>query len=112
MRVFSVFVLLSACSPSRPTIEAPPPDPGTRSRTYVRGDPAPAIERMRVNANKLGCKVEERSNGTFIACGDVELWIVPDPNGMEVTCTGLPVNCSKRGRELTREETPADAGTD
>lgn len=112
MRLLWLFALAPlACSPSRPTIEAPPPDPNTRSRAYVRGEPTATIERMRVNARALGCKVEERTNGTRISCGDVEVWIVPDDKGMEVTCTGLPVNCNKRGRDLSRE--PAgDAGTD
>ena len=107
MRGVLLVVALSACSRSREP-EVPPPDPTGRAKTYVAGDPAPKLARMRENATALGCKVEERTAGTLFACGDVDIWVVPDPNGMEVTCTGLPVNCNKRGRELTRQE--ADAG--
>jgi hypothetical protein len=62
---------------------------------------------MRHNAVESGCKLEERTSGTLFSCGDVQIWVVPDSKGMEVTCTGLPVNCGKRARELLRED---DAG--
>jgi hypothetical protein len=63
---------------------------------------------MRKNASTFGCKVAERSNGTMISCGDVDMWIVPDATGMEVTCTGLPVNCNQRGDQLMRDSSPKE----
>jgi len=106
------FIIVASMACSRPPpLDLPPPDPSSRARTYVVGDPTPKIDRMRRNAIAHGCKVEERTSGWMIACGDVQVWIVPDPNGMEVTCTGLPVNCARRGRELSRDDA-ADAGSD
>ncbi len=77
---------------------------------YLHGDPTPTLERIRRNATANGCPLEERSSGTLITCGDVEVWIVPDANGLEITCRGIPLNCGKRTRALLAD--PADAGSD
>jgi len=103
MRPLLYIVLVAGCARTPPQ-EPLAADATSRARTYVACDPVKTIARMRKNAASVGCKVTERSSGTMISCGDAELWIVPDPKGLEVTCTGLHLNCSQRGRQLLRAE--------
>ena len=99
-----------ACTSSSKPAYGAPPDPEPRSKMVLSGDPVANLARIRENARLSGCSIEERSNGTFITCGDVTLWFVPDANGMEITCTGLAVNCGRRTRELLKVD--GDAGSD
>jgi hypothetical protein len=92
---------LVACRSTQPAAplgeeeEQPPP----RLKMYFHGDAKAAMERVRKNAV---CKLEERSNGIKIFCGDADLWLVPEDSGVEITCTGLPANCRRRVEALLK----------
>lgn len=73
-----------------------------RSKMRLDGDPATSMDRIRGNAIASKCALEERSNGTRVRCGDVEVWLVPDERGIEITCTGIPASCGKRTRALLK----------
>jgi hypothetical protein len=107
VRSVLAIVLLGACARAKEP-ELPRADEPSRVRTYLKCDPAPTLARMRRNALSIGCTIEDRSNGTKMSCGDAELWIVPDPDGMEVWCTGMPVNCDQRGHQLMRDDAPKE----
>lgn len=64
------------------------------------GDTKAAMERARTNA--VGCKREERSNGTKLWCPGVDLWLVPEDSGIEITCAGQPIQCSKQVEALLK----------
>lgn len=102
-----------ACNngPARAVYGGPPPEPPPeRTRMYFHGDPTATLERMRKNAAASGCPIDEKTSGTLFSCGDVEVWAVPDANGVEITCRGIPSNCSTRTRGLLSDV--GDAGSD
>lgn len=91
-----VVLLLGCASAPPPPVEEEPEPP--RTKIVFTGDPVKALTVVRSNAKEGGCAIVERSSGTLIKCPDADVWFVSDPNGMEITCTG--VNCSKRTRAL------------